>query len=110
MWRMGASPPVLRILASLPVTGRLAPCRYRISKHVLYLDHKNTGIHCLHTSDIDNDGKGDLVINNFAPDKGLADPMVWFNVPQNPLLTRQWNRHVLADGNGPLNIHTLDYA
>jgi hypothetical protein len=32
---MGASPPVLRILASLPVTGRLAPCRYRISKHVL---------------------------------------------------------------------------
>jgi hypothetical protein len=32
---MGASPPVLRSLASLPVTGRLAPCRYRISKHVL---------------------------------------------------------------------------
>jgi hypothetical protein len=32
---MGASPPVLKILASLPVTGRLAPCRYRISKHVL---------------------------------------------------------------------------
>jgi hypothetical protein len=32
---MGASPPVLGNLASLPVTGRLAPCRYRISKHVL---------------------------------------------------------------------------
>ena len=56
------------------------------------IDPEITGIHCLLTSDIDNDGKDDLVINNFFPDKGLADSIAWFSVPQNPLGAKQWRR------------------
>ena len=48
------------------------------------IDPHITGIHCLLTSDIDNDGKEDLVINNFLPDKGLADSIAWFSIPKNP--------------------------
>lgn len=61
------------------------------------IDHEITGIHCLRTSDIDNDGKDDLIINNFEPKKGLGDSMAWFSVPKNPRKAKQWDRHIFAD-------------
>ena len=62
------------------------------------IDPEITGIHCLLTSDIDNDGKDDLIIDNLFPDKGIADSIAWFSVPKNPLPAARWARHVFADG------------
>ncbi|WP_205619044.1 FG-GAP repeat domain-containing protein [Rubritalea marina] len=61
------------------------------------IDHEITGIHCLLASDIDNDGKQDLVINNFEPEQGLKGSMAWFKVPEKPHLAPQWHRFVFAD-------------
>lgn len=71
------------------------------------IDPEITGIHCLLTSDIDNDGKEDLVINNFLPDKGLADSIAWFSVPENPLRAKQWNRHIFAVGDARGGSHYM---
>ena len=48
------------------------------------IDPDITGIHCILRSDIDNDGRDDLVINNFEPEKGIGDSMAWFSIPKNP--------------------------
>lgn len=61
------------------------------------IDHDITGIHCIRRADIDNDGRDDLVINNFEPEKGIGDSIAWFSIPDNPHKATQWNRHVFAD-------------
>jgi len=61
------------------------------------IDHDIVGIHCIPRADIDNDGRDDLVINNFEPDKGLGDSMAWFSIPKEPLTAERWNRHIFAD-------------
>lgn len=59
------------------------------------------------TSDIDNDGKDDLVINNFEPEKGIGDSIAWFSVPKNPHRAKQWHRHVFADGDARGGSHYM---
>ncbi|MGB0740026.1 MAG: FG-GAP repeat domain-containing protein [Planctomycetaceae bacterium] len=71
------------------------------------IDPDITGIHCLLTSDINNDGQDDLVINNFAPDRGLADSIAWFSIPQNPLRAKQWDRHIFAAGDARGGSHYM---
>ncbi|MBI1246716.1 VCBS repeat-containing protein [bacterium] len=71
------------------------------------IDPEITGIHCILTSDIDNDGKDDLVINNFMPDEGLADSIAWLSVPKNPLTAKQWDRHVFAAGDARGGSHYM---
>ena len=48
------------------------------------IDPDITGIHCILKSDVDNDGKPELIINNFEPEKGIGDSMAWFSIPKNP--------------------------
>jgi len=55
------------------------------------------GIHCITRADIDNDGRQDLIINNFEPNKGLGDSMAWFSIPKQPLTAEGWERHIFAD-------------
>ena len=71
------------------------------------IDPEITGIHCILTSDIDNDGKADLVINNFEPEKGIGDSIAWFSIPQNPRTAARWNRHVFADGDARGGSHYM---
>ena len=71
------------------------------------IDPEITGIHCLLSSDINNDGKKELVINNFEPAKGIADSMAWFAIPNNPLNAKQWDRHVFADGDARGGSHYM---
>lgn len=71
------------------------------------IDPVITGIHCLLTADIDNDGKDDLVINNFEPKLGLRDSMAWFSIPKNPRKAKRWNRHVFADGDARGGSHYM---
>lgn len=71
------------------------------------IDPEITGIHCILASDIDNDGKDDLVINNFEPEKGIGDSMAWFKVPKNPHRAERWHRHVFADGDARGGSHYM---
>jgi len=71
------------------------------------IDSEITGIHCLLTSDIDNDGQDDVVINNFSADKGLADSIAWFSVPENPRGAKQWDRHIFATGDARGGSHYM---
>ena len=74
------------------------------------IDPEITGIHCLLTSDIDNDGRQDLVINNFLPNEGIADSMAWFSVPQNAHAADRWHRYIFADGNARGGSHYMSAA
>jgi hypothetical protein len=74
------------------------------------IDPEITGIHCLITSDIDNDGKQDLVINNFLPDEGIADSMAWFSVPENVHAAEKWHRYIFADGDARGGSHYMSAA
>ena len=71
------------------------------------IDHEITGIHCLVRADIDNDGRDDLIINNFEPTQGISDSMAWFSVPEDPQNAKQWNRHVFADGDARGGSHYM---
>ncbi|MEO1524179.1 MAG: VCBS repeat-containing protein [Planctomycetota bacterium] len=71
------------------------------------IDSEITGIHCLLAADIDNDSKDDLVINNFEPEKGIGDSIVWFRVPPNPKKATQWQRFVFADGDARGGSHYM---
>ena len=74
------------------------------------IDPEITGIHCLLTSDIDNDGRQDLVINNFLPDEGIADSMAWFSVPENVHAADKWQRYIFADGDARGGSHYMSAA
>lgn len=71
------------------------------------VDSEITGIHCLTTSDINNDGHDDVVINNFEPEKGLADSIAWFEVPKDPRSAPHWIRHVFAKGDARGGSHYM---
>jgi len=71
------------------------------------IDSEWTAIHCLTVADIDNDGVDDLIINNFAPDKGVADSIAWFKIPERPLTAKQWKRNVFAKGDAVGGSHYM---
>lgn len=71
------------------------------------IDPVITGIHCLTAADIDNDGKHDLIINNFEPQVGIPDSIAWFKVPPRPRNASQWIRHVFADGDARGGSHYM---
>ena len=61
------------------------------------IDPEITGIHCITRADVDNDGRDDLIINNFEPEKGIGDSIAWFRIPKNPLTASRWERNVFAN-------------
>lgn len=71
------------------------------------VDHDITGIHCLTTADVNNDGRDDVVINNFEPEKGLRDSIAWFEVPVDPHRADHWIRHVFAAGDARGGSHYM---
>ena len=74
------------------------------------VDPEITGIHCLLAADIDNDGKEDLVINNFEPDTGVGASIAWLKVPENPRLAPHWHRFVFAAGDAQGGSHYMGAA
>jgi hypothetical protein len=74
------------------------------------IDNEITGIHCILRSDIDNDGRADLIINNFEPMQGIGDSIAWFSIPKNPLKAMHWDRHVFADGDARGGSHYMGAA
>jgi hypothetical protein len=72
-----------------------------------FIDDEITGIHCILRSDVDNDGKDDLIINNFQPDQGLGDSMAWFSIPKDVKKDVRWDRHIFADGDARGGSHYM---
>lgn len=71
------------------------------------IDPEITAIHCLVAADIDNDGRDDLIINNFDPKQGISDSIAWLSIPDEPLSASQWDRHVFADGDARGGSHYM---
>lgn len=71
------------------------------------IDSEITGIHCLLTADIDNDGRDDLVINNFEPDQGIGDSIAWLSVPADVKAGGRWKRNVFAQGDARGGSHYM---
>lgn len=61
------------------------------------IDHDIRGIHCILRADVNNDGRPDLIINNFEPDGPVGDSIAWLEIPENPLQADNWIRNVFAD-------------
>ncbi|TWT86338.1 FG-GAP repeat protein [Neorhodopirellula pilleata] len=74
------------------------------------IDHEVTGIHCLLATDIDNDGKDDLIINNFEPEQGIGDSIAWLSVPEGVKSGEPWTRHVFADRDARGGSHYMGAA
>ena len=71
------------------------------------IDEAITGIHCLLTADVDQDGRDDVIINNFEPARGIQDSIAWLSVPKNPYSANAWNRHVFASGDARGGSHYM---
>lgn len=74
------------------------------------IDHDILGIHCFLKADVDNDGKLDLIINNFEPKGPLADSVAWFSIPENLKEADHWDRHVFADGDARGGSHYFGFG
>jgi len=61
------------------------------------IDTDIRGIHCILKADVDNDGKLDIIINNFEPKGPLADSVAWFRIPKKVHVAEKWERYVFAD-------------
>jgi hypothetical protein len=78
-----------------------------------------TGLHCITVQDIDEDGRDDIVFNNFFPaghkieqrfPNRFPASIVWFRVPETPHNSEAWKPIVLADGDAPGGSHYIAFA
>ncbi|MDF1849533.1 MAG: VCBS repeat-containing protein [Verrucomicrobiales bacterium] len=74
------------------------------------IDHDIRGIHCILKADVDNDGKLDVIINNFEPEGVLGDSIAWFSVPKKWKEADRWDRHVFADRNARGGSHYFGFG
>lgn len=76
-----------------------------------------TGIHCITIHDVDEDGRLDIVVNNYwhrhqrktTPNQYPAS-IVWFSIPCEPGITEAWQPRVLADGDAVGGSHYMAFA
>lgn len=68
------------------------------------------GYHCLLKADVNQDGKTDLLINNFEPSGPLADTMIWCEIPDDPHTAERWTRHAFADGDARGGSHYMGFG
>ena len=71
------------------------------------IDEEITGIHCLLRADVEQDGRNDVIINNFEPARGIPDSIAWLSIPKNPYSANAWNRHVFARGDARGGSHYM---
>ena len=86
--------------------------------HQVTLDF--SGCHCVLIDDADEDGKLDIIVNNFhppeyQPKKGpaknlYASSIVCYPIPENPKDPQAWKAFPLADGDAPGGSHYMAMA
>ncbi|HSR88119.1 MAG TPA: VCBS repeat-containing protein, partial [Pontiella sp.] len=76
-----------------------------------------TGIHCITIQDVDEDGRLDIVVNNYwhrhqrktIPNQYPAS-IVWFSIPVEPGNPEAWVPRILADGDAVGGSHYMAFA
>ena len=72
------------------------------------IDSELTGIHCFTSADVDRDGRQDLVVNNFEPQQGVRDSIVWYRAPVDARTTKKdWPRFTFARGDARGGSHYM---
>lgn len=60
------------------------------------VDSRINGLHHVMTADVNNDGKLDLLANNFTPNGELGDCSMWYETPTYPKQADQWICNIFA--------------
>ena len=78
-----------------------------------------SGTHCITVHDVDEDGKQDIVANNFFPSphsveeqwpNEFPNSLIWFKVPKSPRKTSSWKPLILAKGDAVGGSHYIDFG
>jgi len=72
------------------------------------IDRDPNGIHCVLPADVNEDGKLDLIANQFNPVGPVADSILWYETPSHP--DGEWRRHIFADGDAPGGSHYMGFG
>jgi len=82
-----------------------------------WITQEFTGIHCITIHDVDEDGRQDVVVNNYwhkrqRKNEPNAYPasVVWFRIPANPADRLAWKPQILADGDAVGGSHYIAFA
>jgi hypothetical protein len=59
------------------------------------------GVHGLFATDIDGDGRPDLVASSGQPEGPMKDSLVWYRVPDSGAEGKPWPRYAVADHDAP---------
>ncbi len=74
------------------------------------VDARINGLHHLMTADVNNDGKLDLLANNFAEDGEHAFSAMWYEIPQQPTHAHRWTCHTFAQGDAAGGSHYFGFG
>lgn len=74
------------------------------------LDPEVKNAHDVMKADVNNDGKMDLLLNQFKNEGDVGDSLVWLEIPEKVKEAPHWRRHVLADGDAPGGSHYMGFG
>ncbi len=69
------------------------------------IDKDITGTHCVLEADVNQDGKMDLIANEFNPDSPVGDSIMWYETPSD--VDAEWKRHIFAKGDAGGGSHYM---
>jgi hypothetical protein len=69
------------------------------------VDQDPTGIHCVLPADVNQDGKMDLIVNQFNPIGAVGDSIMWYETSGG-----DWTRHVFASGDAGGGSHYMGFG
>ncbi|MGJ8678438.1 MAG: FG-GAP repeat domain-containing protein [Akkermansiaceae bacterium] len=67
-------------------------------------------LHSIIAADVNNDGKQNLIINNFIAEGDFANSAMWYEIPSNPQIDKPWKRHIFAQGDAPGGSHYFAFG
>jgi len=74
------------------------------------IDDEIRGIHCVLKADVDNDGRLDIIINNFKSEGDLGGSIFWLEIPQDVKQEKAWERHAFAYHDAHGGSHYFGYG